>query len=124
MTTRVIANHNSLIVYTADGSPIDTGNGFYTISFLQFIEFILNTCEVFNKTGVGIRTAVRIERAFQNETIELSHDDWNMLCQACENPTDGYPVITASKEGKIVGRFNTAHSILPFLDAIADAQEK
>ena len=129
MTIRIISNHEPVIIYSADRKPIQAPEGFFTISFSQFVGYLLNTCDSFNKTGLGIRTAVRIERAFEkplssDSGIELSTEDWKMLAEACENPTGGYPVVTVDKDGVSIAKFNTAHSILPFIECIANAKEK
>ena len=107
MTIRIISNHEPVIIYSADRKPIQAPEGFFTISFSQFVGYLLNTCDSFNKTGLGIRTAVRIERAFEkplssDSGIELSID----------------------KDGVSIAKFNTAHSILPFIECIANAKEK
>lgn len=78
----------------------------------EFINFLLNLDERFNKDGVGVRSAVRIEKACKEEgDIKLETADWVRLKEAAEKPSSGYGI----SPGRLIA---------PFIDAIEEAKEE
>ena len=85
-----------------------------TLTMGAFIKVLLNTDDRFNKTGPGIRSAAKIEKSVVRSEedkqlfIALEDADHELLAQAAESPSAGYPV-------------SPARFCLPFVEAIKDA---
>lgn len=86
----------------------------------------------FNSNGSGIRAGLRVEDAFRGDPVSarLSEDLWKLLHAAAENPSDvhgrpiGYPqLVMVDREGRVVPIRTCARDQLPFVDAIANAEE-
>jgi len=90
--------------------PINGTNNNFGIS--EFINFLLNLDERFNKDGIGARSAFRIEKACKVEgDIKLETNDWTKLKEAAEKPSNGYGI-------------SPARLVAPFLEAIEEAKEE
>jgi hypothetical protein len=90
--------------------PINGTNNNFGIS--EFINFLLNLDERFNKDGVGVRSAVRIEKACREEgDIKLETNDWTRLKEASEKPSSGYGI-------------SPARLAAPYIEAIEGAKEE
>lgn len=89
--------------------PIKIGEDDFTLP--MFLLWAINTAPAFNNSGVGIRSAVRIERAADeaNGVIRLDDEDYDRLLAVVKKPDAGYPI-------------NPARVVLPFLDAIEGAE--
>ena len=104
---------------------VDDGNGKQVrqtqdYTFQDYVAFLVNTQESFNKNGSVIRTGDRIlakldtvkksEDSSDCESIVLDEPDWTLLKQTSESPTQGYP-------------FGPTRLLLSFLNAINDAEK-
>ncbi len=82
------------------------------VDFKWFVCSLLNGDERFNRTGAGIRRAMRIERALEatkgKAEMVLDEADWFELNEAAENPSAGYSI-------------TPARQLVPFIEAIAAA---
>lgn len=88
------------------------------MDFAGFIRWTIATHPNFNQDAAGIRAAARLERKFEYITgteppksFDLDAEDLQRLRVAVENPQGGYPI-------------RPAHRMLPFVDAVVDAQQK
>jgi hypothetical protein len=83
--------------------------------------FLIDSCKIFNETGIGIRSGARIDaevrknaelQANGTEVQELVLDaiDADKLASVCEEPDRGYP-------------FTPSRVLIPFIDAILNAAE-
>lgn len=94
----------------------------------DFARFLITSSAHFNRTGPGIRAGLRIEDAFTRDAeksyVELTPDHWQVLHEAAENPTEGFPVARGtSGDGKPL-EVSLARDCLVFVDAIASAKDE
>jgi hypothetical protein len=95
-----------------------------TYGLNDFCLYLVDTCRIFNETGVGIRAGARIDAAVRSvielestglpqskvSELILEAEDLDKLDSVCEEPDKGYP-------------FLPARALLPFIDAIKEAAE-
>jgi len=87
-------------------------------TFYDYVGYLINTQEGFNKTGPGIRAGVRIMKKLSEakesedmvKSIVIDEPDWTLLQETSEEPPQGYP-------------FGPTRLLLSFLDAINDAEK-
>lgn len=94
-------------------------------TFIDCICYVMNTHPSFNKTGLGICMADRIEKdlegAVEGSVVQIGNDEGKVLQAAFESPAEGW-CPTLEKDGKtliIPGRM-----FLPYFKAVAGATSK
>ncbi len=96
---------------------VEGGNPLPPISFGldEFVQTLINTDPIFNRDGVGIRSATKIEAAVRSSkdtsVLTLEDADHEKLQQVAEKPANGYPL-------------RPARICQPFVDAIAEAKKQ
>lgn len=112
--------------YVTKPPPIDVGGR--TLSFEDFAKFLVGTSAHFNRTGNGIRAGIRIEDACERDAkkhyLELMMEHWQLLNEAAESPTGGFPVLKGTNGQGAPVEVSIARECLPFVDAIAAASDE
>ena len=113
MPTRVIEIPESLTLRLPQSNG---GEGQEEYSFSSFIQTLLSQPQ-WGKDYKAIRTGASIEKKVSDsspgEEIILSDDDWKLLKDSAESPSNGYGLHPY-----------LLRQILPFFDAIVGAEEK
>ena len=82
----------------------------------ELVGWAINSDKRFNATGQGIRVSVRIDAALKKSNDNKSHfialqeDDWKLLCEMLEEPSEGFP-------------FRPARNLMPFIEEVKAATE-
>src|SRR5687768_5075600 len=110
------------MMYMERPAPIVFGT--FKITFDDFVRYLLNTDDRFNRTGAQIRAAMKVENALEKhhgKILELDETLWKVLNEAAEAPTSGYQVLVSKEDPTL--RLNTGRQCLVFVDAIAEAKD-
>jgi len=117
----------SALRYVKVPSPVDVGNGL-KFKFGDLVRYLVDTDDRFNKTMAGGRASMRLEaliRAEPGDTVSVHPGDWQLLSDAAEKPTAGYPELTGlTPEGRSVRVPIPARKLLPLVDALSAEQTK
>ena len=124
MPKRYVKIPESVVFKTATKEPI---NGLGPLSLKGFVQSLLLN-PVFSSTYPGVRSAIAIEEAFDDETARmavLSEEDWAKLKDAAENPKR--VSLTEAGSGTQTGYgYHPAltRQLIPLIEAIVKAPDK
>lgn len=92
--------------------PIPSEGGGGTFGTRNLIAFAVNNDKRFNATGPAIRMSVRLAQVLdesgESDVLALDDEIWRVLCEAVEDPSEGYP-------------FRPARIILPMIEDVKNA---